>query len=112
MNKVLLLIFGLICFTTSSIFAHGGSHTPGPAIKAEKAKIIAAKAVKKLIATNKLDSAWKDIKANEPTQKSFSHGPEWVVTFNNPSSAKKEQQKLFVFVTLQGKVSGANFSGN
>jgi len=92
----------------------GGGHShghAGPAIKAEKAKTVASGQVETLIKNKKIESSWKNIKPSEPSKKSFKNGPEWVVAFTNPKATDKKKAKLFVFVSLDGRVLGANFTG-
>ncbi len=36
---------------------------------------------------------------------------EWVVTFKNAKATDKAKQTLYVFVTLDGTLAGANFTG-
>jgi hypothetical protein len=105
------LLAMLLLGTTPALGGPGHDHSHGPKISAAKAKVVAAKKVEQLIKKGKLDATWKATKPNPPTQKSFGHGPEWVVSFDNPKAKDKKKAKLYIFVSLQGKVLGANFTG-
>ena len=109
MKKLLATLLSIL-ISSSLAFAHS-NHVHGPVD--EKAVIeLANKTVIKLADKGKIDKTWKDVKANKPFQKEFKKGKEWVVTFDNLKVKDKSKQKLYVFVSLEGKVLASNFSGN
>lgn len=110
MKKIQAGLMGVLFLVSSSLLAHGGGHKHAP-IKKEQAKAVATKAVEDTIKKGKLEKTWSASKANEPTQKSFGHGPEWVVSFDNLKIKDKSKQKVFVFLSLGGEVLGINFTG-
>ena len=109
MNGHLFLSLIISFFATSDLFAHANHNHD--LISEEKALIAAQIAVDSLIENKKIDKSWRAIKPNKPYKKEFKKGPEWVVTFDNPKIPQKEKQKLYVFISLTGKLIAANFSG-
>jgi len=41
----------------------------------------------------------------------FHHNEEWVVSFENSHIKDTKKQTLYIFVSLSGKITGANFIG-
>lgn len=112
MKNLYTLVIGILLFGSSTALGgpgHGHSH--GPKIGSDKAKVIATQTVGQLVKKGKLDTTWKKTKANEPTKESFGHGPEWVVTVDNPRAKDKKKKRLFVFISTEGEVLGSNFTG-
>lgn len=65
----------------------------------------------KLVKDDKLDKSWSDINSTEAKKKRFGHHTEWVVDFNNTKIKEEEKQTLYIFLSLYGKITGANYSG-
>lgn len=86
------------------------AHSHGP-ITGEAATTKATEKVKQLIEAGKLEKSWSTAKATGVTQKTFSKGPEWVVTFVNDQISDKTKQTLYVFYSQDGHYLAANFSG-
>lgn len=107
----LLLLFPL----SSALMAHpdaGDHHHHEPAaIEASEAQDLAKKVVAKKVEEGKLAATWLKVPAAKPYQKSFGHGPEWVVEFNDPKAKEKGKETVFVFLSLGGKALGVNFTG-
>ncbi len=89
---------------------HSHDHDHGP-ITSEQAVSKATKHVQKLIKNKKIDSSWSVVKSKSVEEKSYGHGPEWVVTFENQSIEDPEKQTLYVFYTINGKYLASNFTG-
>jgi len=112
-NLNVLVLLGVLLLVPISILAHGpGGHKATLAINAEEAKSIAGDAVKVKIKEGKLESSWSSIEPNEPTKEIINHhGSEWIITFDNTGVQDKKKQKLYVFLNMQGHVTGINFTG-
>ena len=102
-------------FMVLSTGAHAGpegpDHTHSTLITQEQALEEAAMVVRKLAERGKLPKSWIDVAPLEVEKKTFKKGPEWVVKFHNPDVSNLEEQNLFVFISLTGKVLAANYSG-
>lgn len=90
--------------------SHGNSHDHGP-ITSDQAVKKATKHVQKLVKKGKIDASWLEVTSKSVEEKSFGHGPEWVVTFENKAIEDPEKQSLYVFYTLNGKYLASNFTG-
>lgn len=106
------LILGLVPVLTGLALAHPGHgpHTHEIEIDAEEAALLARDEVARKVREKKLESSWLKIEANpaQPIQSGASL--EWKVTFDNPA-APEGQRRLYVFLRLNGQVSGINFTG-
>lgn len=88
----------------------GGGHSHGP-VSSEVVVKKATEKVKSLAESGKLDKSWAEVKASGATQKTFSHDPEWVVTFKNEKENDATKQTLYMFYTLDGSYIATNFTG-
>lgn len=112
MKALCLPVLALLLATpTVALAGPGHGHTHGPKISPAKAKTVAKAKVAALVKAKKIDATWTATKPNAPVQKTFGHGPEWVVSFDNPKAKDKKKARLYIFVSLDGKVLGANFTG-
>lgn len=89
---------------------HSHDHHHGP-ITSEQAVKKATKHVQKLVDSGKIDASWSSAHSKSVEEKSYGHGPEWVVTFENKSIEDPEKQTLYVFYTIDGKYLASNFTG-
>lgn len=104
----LLLIFG-----TSPLVAHGGAHShKSSEIPEEKIRDIASAYVDRLINESKIERSWLKSSIINSEKKIFNKNVEWVVSFGNDYLKDVEKQILYVFVTMDGKITGANYTGN
>lgn len=90
--------------------SHGG-HAQGP-ISDDKVSAKAKNRVQHLIESGKIAKSWEGLSATQAVQKTYSKGPEWVVTFDNKNISDLSKQTLFLFYTLDGHYIAANFTGN
>jgi hypothetical protein len=88
---------------------HGHAHEP---ISKEKASELAAKNLETLVEKGKIDKSWSGKPVNSVAKKTFSKGPEWVVTFKNESLADASKRTLYMFYTLDGHYLATNYTGN
>lgn len=64
-----------------------------------------------LVASGKIDPAWKALKHDKVEQIDGKKGKEWKVTFKDPAAKDKAKETLHVFFTLPGNFIAANFTG-
>jgi hypothetical protein len=97
-------------------FGHG-DHIPPvascPAKECSKEQIEAGvpNAIQLLTKSGKIDSNWLTSKIEKIEQKQFAKGPEWVATLFDANQKDKSKQKLFIFITNKGYISGVNYTG-
>lgn len=109
-NKIALsIILGL--FVMTAIAQTGGGHHHGPRISETEAKIAAKGIVSELVEQNKIDSSWAMTDPESISQRTFDGHLEWVVTFRNDTIADEGQRTLYIFQTLGGEYTGANYTG-
>lgn len=88
-----------------------GGHSHGP-ISSDDAISKASKKVAQLAESGKIESTWAQVKATGAEQKTFSKGPEWVVSFKNDKASDTSKQMLYLFFSLDGHYIAANYTGN
>ena len=89
--------------------SHDHHHSP---ITNEQAAVKATKHVQKLVQNGKLNSSWSGVTSKSVEEKSYGHGPEWVIIFENKYIEDPKKQKLYVFYTINGKYLASNFTGH
>lgn len=90
--------------------AHGHSHTQEEVSK-EDIQRVANKQLMNLIEKEKIEKSWSDTPILNMKKKQFHHNTEWVVSYKNKEVKEKTKQTLYIFVSLYGKVTGANHTG-
>lgn len=88
-----------------------GGHSLAP-VSRDEAVNRASKKVKQLADAGKIDATWSGVKAAFVEQKTYSKGPEWVITFKNNMVTDATKQSLYLFFSLDGHYIAANYSGN
>jgi len=88
----------------------GHSHSSGP-ISEEKAKSKATRTMQNLVNRGVINKSWTLAKFIKVEKKSFSKGPEWVVSFNNDKIKDKTKKILYIFYSLDGHYIAANYTG-
>ena len=118
MSKLISLLFITALFISNVALAgeghehdHNGGHSHGE-ISSDKAAERAIAKVNELIEKGKIDASWAGIKPNSISQKSYEHGPEWVITLNNNTLSDTSKQTLYLFFSLSGHYIAANYTGN
>lgn len=118
MKKILksLLASTLLTLGSMSLYAGPGtghSHTHVAEKVTEAKAILIAKSMRDgLVKKGTISKKWSEIENSNITKKSFGEVEEWVISFFNPDIEDKTKQTLYVFVSLYGKVTGANYTGN
>ncbi|MFN8613463.1 MAG: DUF6488 family protein [Vulcanimicrobiota bacterium] len=108
------LLFQLACLSGSlACYGHPGHgpHTHEIEIDAEEAKLLARDAVEGKIKEGKLHSSWSKIPPNQPQPIQLGGRIEWLVHFDDPGRTDPKQRRLYVFLKLNGQLSGINFTG-
>lgn len=112
--KVFFIIFVTLCFP--SVFAGTGHFHPTQIVKCksectkDEVSAVAKKSLDHLALKGKIQTSWINVPLEKVEMKPFKKGPEWVLTFvdkNQPTN----KQRLFVFITKKGWISGSNFTG-
>lgn len=73
---------------------------------------IARKEVKRLVLERKIHSSWKTVPISKIGKTHYSDTTDWKVGFTNLKIKNKKRQTLYIFVSVRGKVTGANYTGN
>lgn len=90
----------------------GQGHFHGTRISEEEAKTIAANVVTEFVENEKIDSSWHETEATTIEQKTFDGHLEWIVTFQNDAIEDQDKRTLYIFLTLGGELTGANYTGD
>ena len=110
-TKSLLIITAMSFILLSAPVLAGAGHDHAP-ISKEQAGKKAAKNLETLVKKGKIDKSWSGKPVNSIEKKTFSKGPEWVVTFKNEGLADKAKHTLYMFYSLDGHYLATNYTGN
>ena len=103
----------LLTFGFTSLAAHGGSHSHLSSETTEaKVKDVARVYVDKLVSEGKIERSWLKSSIINSEKKIFNKNVEWVVSFGNDYLKDVEKQILYIFINMDAKVTGANYTGN
>ncbi len=75
-------------------------------------KKIAIQEVKRLALEKKIPKSWKSVPISKIGKTHYGDTNDWVVGFDNLKIKDKTKQTLYIFVSMHGKVTGANYTGN
>ena len=97
---------------------HGYSHTQEELstvhiqrVSMEEIQRVANKQLMNLIEKEKIEKSWSDTPILNMEKKRFHRNTEWVVSYKNKEIKDQMKQTLYIFVSLYGKVTGANHTG-
>lgn len=117
MRTVMIGLFASMMLFTLPAFAgpghsheHGHGHSHGP-IGEKEAINKASEKLKQFVQHGKLPKSWSAVTATGAEKKTFSKGPEWVITFHNAKVENKDKQNIYFFYTLDGHYIAANYTG-
>ncbi len=119
MKQAICSVLLVSAVASSTAFAHG-DHVPPPKVavckakECTKAEVIdgtTSKILPMLIEKGKIDPTWKGLSPAGAEQKQFKGGKEWVLTVKNEQVVDKAKQTLYIFVEIDGTLSGVNFTG-
>ena len=114
MSKFITAICMTLALFSTPAFAGGGhdhGHSHGP-VKAEVAVQKAKDKIAALVKSEKIAASWGAIEPESVVQKTYSKGPEWLVTFKNIKEKDASKQTLYMFYSLDGHYIAANYTGN
>jgi hypothetical protein len=108
-----VMMAGAMFIATSALAAtepqHGGhAHEK---MTQNTATSAATKKRDELVKAGKIEASWSGVAVKAVEQKTFSKGPEWVVTFQNDAAADPSKRTLYVFYDRDGHFLAANFTG-
>lgn len=89
--------------------SHDG-HNHAKLTKVEVQKI-ARKKLDVLVKNKKIGGSWAVASILSTKTKKFKHATEWVVDFRNSNVRNKHEQIIYIFVSMHGEVTGANYTG-
>ncbi len=102
----------LLALLSTPVFAGAGHDHAHEPISQEKAGELAAKNLETLVEKGKIDKSWSGKPVSGVEKKTFSKGPEWVVTFKNEELADESKRTLYMFYSLDGHYLATNYTGN
>lgn len=116
MRHLISVLILATCFVAKPTLAgpghdHDHGHSHG-SISQAAAIDKATKKVKQLVDKGKIDASWAKVSAANAEQKTYSKGPEWVVTFKNDQISDASKTTLYIFYSLDGHYLAANYTGN
>jgi len=92
---------------------HGHSHDSHQVGISNKAvKKIAIAEVKRLALAKKIPKSWKSMPISKIGKTHYGDTNDWMVGFDNPKIKDKTKRTLYIFVSVHGKIMGANYTGN
>ena len=114
MKKFIQALTIVLALSFTALYAEHTDHkhkTLSNAISSEAVQNIAIKEVKKLASQKKISKSWKSIPILKIGRTHYGDNDDWIVIFNNPKIKKKLRKNLYIFVSKQGKIRGANYTG-
>ena len=114
--KATVIAFALSFTTLYASGSHGGhghSHDTPTQKEISKTSIqkIAKQEIKRLTVAKKIDDSWLFIPISKMKKTQYNYNNEWVVSFDNSKVKDKSKQTLYIFVSVYGNVTGANYTG-
>ncbi|WP_455757021.1 DUF6488 family protein [Sulfurimonas sp.] len=107
-----LLTVSILTSVYNPLYAHGGHKHKQEAVNIIKVIDIADSEVNRLARSNKVAKSWLKASVIDAKKKVFGSKSEWVVRYKNINIKSVRMQTLYVFVGMDGKVNGANYTGN
>ena len=107
---VLVCAFNPLYAGGSHDHGHGHSHTKEIVTKADIQRT-AKQQLARLIRNKKINKSWSNMSISNMKKKQFNRNTEWVVSFENMEIKDNTKQTLYIFISLYGEVTGANYSG-
>lgn len=106
----LFLVMSMLSFSSWAQLDHGHTHDLPP-VTQDEAKLRAMEIVTALTEKDMIDKSWHSIEVATIEQKLFDGHTEWVATFQNDLIEDLAKRTLYVFLTLGGEYTGANYTG-
>jgi hypothetical protein len=114
--RTLLLLVTLIFSQTT--FASGNHYHPKQILKCSnectefQIRDVVPTALDILIKAKEVKESWAKMPFDKIEKKQFKKSQEWVVSFYDSTQKDATRQRLFVFISLDGWLNGANNTGN
>lgn len=102
-----LLILAVLLGTGGSLAAHEGGHVT---LEQDAAVRKGEEVVELLVRRGKLHGSWSGA-ALDAAELKVTGPRQWHLTFRNDAAPAPEQRRLFIFLTADGQLLGANFKG-
>jgi len=80
-------------------------------ISNEAVQQAAKEEVQRLASEKKIAKSWKSAPILKIGKTHYGDSDDWIVVFNNPKIKKKSRKNLYIFVSKQGQIRGANYTG-
>lgn len=115
MKSIILLVTLVLSL---NVFASGNHYHPKKILKCatlcteNQIKDVVPEALDVLIKAREINESWRNIAVEKIEKKQFSKAEEWVVSFFNKSESNPSKQRLYMFISLDGWLNGANNTGN
>ena len=119
-NLTTTVFLSSLLFTVPAFAGPGHDHSHGPGhshahsqapISGKVAANKARQKLNQLIDKKRIHPSWSAAKVMSVEQKTYGHGPEWVVTFKNRRLGDASKQTLYIFFSLNGHYIAANYTG-
>jgi len=95
----------------------GHDHSPlydkvKPGVTKETVEKAAMQEVQSLVAAKKIPKSWQHVPISKIGKTHYGDTDDWVVGFDNMKIKNKDRQTLYIFVSVNGEIRGANYTGN
>lgn len=114
--KTLILLATLA--VSQLAFASGSHYHPKQILKCSgecteaQVKGIIPQALDTLVKAKEVRESWKNVPVEKVYKKQFKKGQEWVLEFFDKAQTDTNKQRLYMFISLDGWLNGANNTGN
>ena len=112
----MLLLGALFC--SQSLLANENHYHPKKILKCSgectevQIRTSVPEALSILVKAKEIRESWIKVKVEKIEKKKFKKAEEWVVSFYDKSVTDATKQRLYMFISLDGWLNGANNSGN
>lgn len=113
MRRLFKIVLSVVVmgFVFNPLHAHGGHKHAVKEMSEDSVEALATTEVKRLIKVGKISPSWVNAPRLSVRKVIFGKKMEWVVSYKNKRIPAKEKRILYIFLSLNGKVIGANYSG-
>jgi hypothetical protein len=111
-----LLLLSSIVFSQLA-FANGDHYHPKKILKCSgecseaQVRAIVPEALEILVKAKEVKDQWKTVPVEKIEKRKFSKRDEWVVILFNKMESSNTKQRLYMFISLDGWLNGANNTG-
>jgi hypothetical protein len=112
-----LLLLSVLIFSEST-YASGNHYHPkkiikcsGECLESQIMKVV-PEALETLVKAREVKEQWKSVPVEKIEKRKYAKGDEWVVILFNKNETDSAKQRLYMFISLDGWLNGANNSGN